>query len=275
MDADGDRCAGMSKPPGERMYHINLAKGECAKHVVLVGDPARTDLARTLLEKVTLSRAHREFVSLRGSYRGLDVTVLSTGIGPDNAEIVMVELLQVVRRPIVIRAGSCGSLQEQVEAGDLIITSGAVRLENTTEAYAPPGYPAVADLSVVLALKEACRRLGYRHHVGITATAPGFYAPQGRVVGRLRPQDPHLLRELRRMGVLNFEMETSTILILSQLAGAKAGSVCAVFADRVRDRFLSPEERREAELRCLRAALEAHLLLATGEADRLLGLKDG
>jgi uridine phosphorylase len=275
MDVDEDRCAGMSKPSGDRMYHIDLAKGECAKHVVLVGDPARSELSRTLLEKVTLSRVHREFVSYRGSYKGLDVTVLSTGIGPDNAEIVMVELLQIVRRPIVIRAGSCGSLQERVRAGDLVISSGAMRLENTTQAYAPPGYPAVADLGVVLALKEACRRLGYRHHVGITATAPGFYAPQGRVVDHLRPLNPHLLKELRRMGILNFEMETSTILILSQLAGAKAGSVCAVFADRVRDRFLPPEERKAAELRCLRAALEAHLLLATGDVEKLLGDKIG
>ena len=119
-----------------------------------------------LLDDVELERRHREFASVTGTYRGQRVSIVSTGIGTDNVEIVMAEILAITERPTFIRVGSCGGLQPEIGLGDLVISTGAVRLETTTSWFVHDGYPAVADYEAVVALIEAAERLGHRYHVG-------------------------------------------------------------------------------------------------------------
>ncbi|GAB4257420.1 MAG: uridine phosphorylase [Deferrisomatales bacterium] len=240
-----------------RQYHIALAPGEVARSVLLVGDPERARRVADRFDAVEVERRHREFVAFTGAHRGLRITVLGTGIGPDNTEIALVELCQCVERPTVIRCGSSGGVGPGVELGDLVIAQAAYRLENTSLQFVGEGYPASAHPEVVLALAQAADEAGARYHVGLTATAPGFYGAQGRELPGFPPRFPHRVADLVRQGVLNLEMETSCLLSLAGLAGARAGAVCAVYAARRRGVFATGAERRDAEARCIEVGLRA------------------
>ena len=123
--------------------------------------------------------------------------------------------------------------------GDLVISTGAVRLETTTNWFVHDGYPAVADYEAVVALIEAAERLGHRYHVGLTATAPGFFGAQGRPIPQLPIRYPDLAEDMARQRVLNFEMEASALLVLAGLARCRAGVVCAVYAQRTTGDFVT------------------------------------
>jgi uridine phosphorylase len=253
-------------PTGERQYHIGLGPGELAEYILLPGDPDRTARIATLLDTIELERRHREFVSVTGTFRGVRVSAVSTGIGTDNVEIVVAEILAITERPTFIRVGSCGTLQPEVELGDLIISTGAVRLESTTSWFVHDGYPAVADYEAVIALIEAGARLGHRTHVGLTATAPGFYGAQGRPIPQLPIRYPDLAEEMARQRVMNFEMEASALLVLATLARCRAGVICAVYAQRNTGAFVEGQAKDAADAACVETGLEGLMILA--EMDR-------
>ena len=246
---------------GSRQYHIALERGELAEYVLLVGDPGRVAKVATHFDEVTLERSNREITTATGVYRGMPLSVMSTGMGSDNVEIVLAEVIEIVDHPTFIRIGSSGALMPEIALGDLVISIGAVRLENTTDFYVHPGYPAIAHRSVVWALEAACRQLGFSHHVGLTATASGFYAPQGRAMRTLPVRYPELAEELRRAGVANLEMESSALFVLAGLAGLRSGTICAAYAQRVDGTFLEGADKEAAEARCIEAGLAGiHLL---------------
>jgi len=190
------------------------------------------------------------------------MSVVSTGIGADNIEIVMAEILAITDKPTFVRIGSCGVLRDDIGLGDLVISTGAVRLEATTKYFVHEGYPAVADYRAVAALVEAANRLGHTAHLGITATAPGFFGAQGRPIPQLPIRFPNLAEEMTRQGVVNFEMEASALLVLAGLAGCKAGVVCTAYAQRVSGAFVEGDQRDRAEAACIDTGLEALSLLA-------------
>lgn len=245
-----------------RQYHIGLGKGELADTILLAGDPARAVKAARRFDSIELKRTNREFVTVTGRWKGLRLSVMSTGIGPDNTEIAVIEIAQIVKRPTFVRIGSCGALQKNIGLGDLVVSTGAVRLENTSTYFVPEGYPAVAHHEVVEALIEACRRSGVPFHVGLTATAPGFYGAQCRDVPGFPPRNPRLIDELARLNVLNCEMEASALFTLAAMRGWLAGAVCAVYAHRPSGRFVSHAAKGQAEARCIEAGMEAARILA-------------
>jgi uridine phosphorylase len=258
--------ARLAIPAGERQYHIGLGPGELADYILLPGDPDRVERVAARFDEVERRHRHREFVSATGTYKGLRVSCVSTGIGPDNIEIVIAEILSITDRPTLIRIGSSGGLQDDTRLGDLVITTGAVRLETTTNWFVREGYPAVASYEAVLALEEAATRLGYRHHQGLTATAPGFFGAQGRPIPKLPIRYPDLAEELARQGILNLEMEASAVLILASLGGCRAGVVCTVFAHRKTGEFVTGDIQHRAEAAAVDTGLESLLILA--ELDR-------
>jgi uridine phosphorylase len=246
---------------GGRQYHIALERGELAEYILLVGDPGRVAKVAARWDSVELGRSNREITTATGTYRGMRVSCLSTGMGPDNVEIVLAEIMEITDEPALIRIGSSGALQPEIALGDLIVSTGAVRLENTTDFYVHPGYPAIAHRDVVWALEAACRQAGYRHHVGLTATASGFYAPQGRQMRTLPVRYPELADELRRQQVANLEMESSALFVLAHLAGLRSGTICAAYAQRADGTFLEGAAKEAAEARCIDAGLAGiHLL---------------
>ena len=259
---------------GTRQYHIGLERGEVAEYVLLVGDPGRVAKVASRWETVELERSSREITTATGTYRGMRLTCMSTGMGTDNVEIVVAELMEITDAPALIRIGSSGALQPDIALGDLIVSTGAVRLENTTDFYVHPGFPAVAHRDVVWALEAACRELGYPHHLGLTATASGFYAPQGRAMRTLPVRYPELADELRRQRVANLEMESSALFVLAHLAGLRSGTICAAYAQRTDGTFLEGAAKEAAEARCIDAGLAGiHLLwqVDTEGGDTLAG----
>src|SRR4029079_17631158 len=171
-------------------YHIDAAPGDIAEYILLPGDQDRTAKVAALFDSIDYQQRHREFATASGMYKGQRISCVSTGIGTDNVEIVVAELLAITRRPTFIRIGSCGALQPEMNLGDLVITTGAVRLESTTTFFVHDGCPAGADYEAVVALIEAAERLGHLYHVGVTATAPGFFGAQGRPIPQVTTRYP-------------------------------------------------------------------------------------
>ena len=264
----GPRDRRIAIPEGERQYHIGLGPGDLAEYILLPGDPDRTARIASRFESIELEHRHREFATVTGRYRGQRVSVVSTGIGTDNVEIVVAEILAITQRPTFIRVGSCGALQPEMGLGDLTITTGAVRLESTTSFFVHDGYPAVADYEAIVALIEAAERLGHRYHVGLTATAPGFFGAQGRPIPQLPIRYPDLAEDMARQRVMNFEMEASALLVLASLARCRAGVVCAVYANRTTGEFVEGVAKDQAEAACVETGLESLCVLAEMDAQK-------
>ena len=246
---------------GARQYHIALERGELAEYILLVGDPGRVAKVASRWDGIEVERSNREITTATGSYRGMRISCMSTGMGTDNVEIVLAEVMEITDAPTLVRVGSSGALQPEIGLGDLIVSTGAVRLENTTDFYVHPGFPAVAHRDVVWALETACREGGHPYHVGLTATASGFYAPQGRQMRTLPVRYPELADELRRQRVANLEMESSALFVLAHLAGLRSGTICAAYAQRTDGTFLEGAAKEAAEARCIDAGLAGiHLL---------------
>lgn len=256
------------KTAAGRQYHIGLAPGEVAPYVLVCGDLERAKKTAARFDSVRVERANREYRTFTGALDGIPLTVMATGMGPDNTEIALVELSQVVKNPTLIRIGSSGALRKGIRLGDLVISAGGVRLENTSLYYVTEGYPAVAHYEVVLALLEAAARRGTRHHLGLTASAPGFYGAQGREVPGWPPRFRNIDRELERMNVSNFEMEASALFSLATFRGLRAGAVCAIYANRHENRFIDTRTKERAEASCIEVGLEAVRVLARLDAEK-------
>lgn len=257
------------KSASGRQYHIGLGPGEVAKNILMVGDPARAQKATALLEDVQPAVSSREFLSYRGRFQGLDLTVFAHGISAENMEISVIELCQCVERPNFIRCGSSGGLLPSVKLGDLVIAKGCVRREQTSASYVEMGYPALSDHEMICALLEAAKQEGDRQvHLGISASAGGFYAAQGRSIPPFFSNTPDADETLARQGVMNLEMESSCLLTLASLAQCRAASICAIFAERYADRFIGPEQGAQAEMAMLKIALSAFEILGRMDQEK-------
>jgi uridine phosphorylase len=223
----------------KRQYHTAVAPGDVAPYILLCGDPARAHKVAGLFDEARKPITHREYVTITGKYKGVDVTVMATGMGPDNTEMAVVEISQIMAHPTFIRIGTCGGLQKKIALGDLVVSSAAVRMEDTSAAYVLEGYPAAAHYEVTLALLQAVHDVGRTHHFGITATASGFYGRQGRSSEKFKAKDPDLPAKLERMNVANLEMEASCLFTLSTYAGFRAGAVCALVPNRHHNQYIS------------------------------------
>lgn len=249
------------------VFHLNMKPSQLADRVILVGDPGRVELIASRFDSVESRTSNREFVSVTGSYQGKRITVLSTGIGTDNIDIVMNELDALVnidlatrtvndklRSLTIVRIGTCGGMQEDVPLGSFVASEYSIGIDGVLNFYA--GRDDVSDLDmerafvtatdwnpqkaapyVVKADDELTDRIAADDMIrGITVSANGFYAPQGRVV-RLQLDDPDVNSKIRafRYGglkVCNYEMEGSLIAGLSRMMGHKALTVCCVIANR-------------------------------------------
>lgn len=254
----GNRARAKADRPmadGGKAYHLDTASGSLAPRCLLVGSPERATLIGTqMLERGALVGDHRGLRSYTGQWHGVPVSVVTTGMGSATTGIVIPEAV-ASGASVFVRVGSCGALWQEVELGDALICSAAVRLDGASDNWAPPGYPAVADYRVVAALKGAAVRLGARHHVGIGATTTCFNEGQARP--DLHDYVPERLlarhRELVARGVLFYSMEEATLFTwCSTHGGYPCGAVDAAYANRVTNAFGVVGDRVAAEI-----ALEA------------------
>ena len=245
-------------------YHIGCKKGDVGRYVFLPGDPDRVPKIADLWNSAREVSSHREYRVWTGRLDGIRVSACSTGIGGPAAAIA-VEELAAIGADTFIRVGTCGALRKEIRCGDLVISTAAVRLDGTSRQYVQPEYPAVANYEIVLSLIEATEKLGYRYHVGYTASSDSFYVGQGRpgFKGYLPLGAEKTVETLSKVNVLNFEMEAATIFTLAGIYGLRAGAVCAVYANRITNRF---EIKGEKEV--CKTAVEAVRILAGWDKER-------
>ena len=155
-------------------YHLQIRPGDVGKYVILPGDPKRCAKIAKHFEDAKLVADSREFVTYTGYLDGEKVSVTSTGIGGPSATIA-IEELTLSGADTFIRVGTCGGIDLDVKGGDIVVATGAVRMEGTSREYAPIEYPAVADFEVANALVESCRELGLPYHVGVVQCKDAFY----------------------------------------------------------------------------------------------------
>ena len=215
-----------------------LRPGDVPAHLFLCGDPARVDRIAARWSPRRQICAVREFRVVTGSWRGLEVGAASTGIGAPGTAILVEELAKLGGHTL-LRIGNSGGLAPELELGDLVITTAAVRDDGTSRSYVAPEYPAVADWRAVAALVEAAEAGGARWHTGITWSLDAFYVRNAIVGpgGALQSMSyggyssPDLERQIRAMQaarVLNCEMEAGVLLTLAGLFGLRAGCICVV-----------------------------------------------
>ena len=213
----------------ERMYHIGLTREdiENAKYAILPGDPGRVSKIARKLDNYKPIAVNREFTSYLGEINNEKILVMSTGIGGPSTAIC-VEELSLLGIKTIIRIGTCGGMQQNVNNGDLIIANSAIRQDGTSKEYLPIEFPAVANIEVVNALIKSATDLGYTYHTGVIQSKDSFY-------GQHSPEKMPVAYELKQMwdawikaGCLGSDMETSTLYSVSQVRGIKSASILLV-----------------------------------------------
>ncbi|KEI34564.1 uridine phosphorylase [Allofrancisella frigidaquae] len=221
----------------EIMYHTNLNESNIhsAKIAILPGDPNRVEmLAKMLDENAYYLTSNREYTSWLAKVDNENVLVISTGMGGPSAAIGIEELAMIGIKKF-IRVGTCGTIQENIEVGDLILTTASVRLDGTSYHYAPIEYPAVASFLLNQSLHNSAKKLNIKLHTGITASSDTFYPGQERkdsYSGYVRKSFQGSVEEWRKLNVLNLEMESSAILTVCATFGLDASCICTVMAKR-------------------------------------------
>jgi uridine phosphorylase len=248
----------------KKVYHLNLGKSKLrnSKIALLPGDPFRVlKIAEKVrkqfggnIEELTWKR---EFKTILCNTSIKPVLVTSTGIGGPSTSIVIEELAMLGIKTFV-RVGTTGAIQKRIKPGDVIITTGSVRLDGASTHYAPIEYPAVADYKVVDSFIKAADKSKVRYYVGITASSDTFYPGQerydsftGYVLRRLQGS----MKELQRLNVLNYEMESSTLLTLCSAMGLRGGSVSGVIVNRAVSENVKEESLKIGEDNAIKVAV--------------------
>jgi uridine phosphorylase len=244
--------------------------GDVAPYVLVPGSQRRVRQFAQSWEQVEQKAAHYEFLLLTGTMKGIPITACSTGIGARSTAIAVDEAAALGGHTF-LRVGVTGSLQPHVKVGDLIIATGAVRMDKTAEAYIPVNYPAVADFEVVNALIAAAEEFGFPYHTGIVATSSSFYCGEGTsgFRGYRHSAMDTIVPDLQAAGVYDWDTETAPLLVLASLYGLRAGRINAVVDD--------PETglyNPVGEANAIRTALRAiELLAAADEQKRQTGAR--
>lgn len=246
----------------KRIYHLALDREaiQGARVALLPGDPGRVPkLAAAFDPHAEELACHREYRTFLGRLEGEPVLVTSTGIGGPSASIAVDELAQLGIETL-IRVGTCGAISQHVKTGDCIITSGAVRLDGASSQYAPIEYPAVAHYEITEALVRAAEALKLPYHVGVTVSTATFYPGQERRdshLGRVPRAFEGITEEWRRLGALNYEMESATVLTLAAVFGLRAGCVTGAVVHRGEGEEVSEEGLLRGEENAIAVAAKA------------------
>lgn len=218
-----------------RQYHTEVAEGEIGRYVIMPGDPGRCVKIAQYLDDPILVADNREYETYTGTLEGVKVSVTSTGIGGPSASIAMEELYRC-GADTFLRIGTCGGMQTEVRSGDMVIATGAVRMEGTSREYAPIEFPAVADLDVTNALVAAAKEKGYSFHTGVVQSKDSFF---GQHEPETKPVSYELMQKWeawKRMGCLASEMETAALFIVAGYLRVRIGSCLLVIANQEREK---------------------------------------
>ena len=219
----------------DKQYHIQVGKGDVGKYVILPGDPKRCAKIAKYFDNAELIADSREYITYTGYLDGVKVSVTSTGIGGPSAAIALEELV-MSGADTFIRIGTCGGMQTDVMSGDVVIATGAIRMEGTSREYAPIEFPAVADIQVTNALIHAAKELEQSYHVGVVQCKDSFY---GQHSPETKPVSYELMNKWeawKRLGCLASEMESAALFVVASSLRVRIGSCFLVMANQEREK---------------------------------------
>lgn len=244
-------------------YHIKVNGDMIGKYVIMPGDPKRCALIAQYLDDAKLVADSREFVTYTGYLDGEKVSVTSTGIGGPSAAIALQELAHCGAHTFV-RIGTCGGMQTDVIGGDVVVATGAVRMEGTSKEYAPIEYPAIADLDVVNALVTVAKDMNISVHTGVVQSKDSFYGQHSPLSMPVGYELENKWEAWKRMGCKASEMESAALFIVGSYLRVRVGACFLVVANQEREaQGLENPEVHDTDM-AIRVAVEAIRMLIKG-----------
>jgi len=242
-------------------YHLELSRKmlQGAHTAIIPGAPERAALIASHMENPVKLASHRGLDSWLGQLGEHKILVTNTGMGGPTTEIVMQELIQL-GIDTFLRIGTTGAIKKEIAAGSLIISEASIRLDGTSDHYAPPCYPAAADVDMVVALRNAANKTSSPVYSGITVSSATFYPGQERydsAAGYVHRGFRDSLEEWRSLNALNYEMESGTLFTICRTMGLRAGCICAVVANRMQSEAVVRDAILQAEKDATAVGLEA------------------
>ena len=216
-------------------YHLQIRPGDVGRYVIMPGDPKRCAKIAKHFDDAKLIADSREYITYTGYLDGEKVSVTSTGIGGPSASIALEELT-LCGADTFIRVGTCGGIELDVKGGDIVVATGAIRMEGTTKEYAPIEFPAVANLDIINSLVQAAKNLGHEYHTGVVQCKDSFY---GQHSPEKMPVNYELLNKWeawKKMGCLASEMESAALFIVGSFLRVRVGSVFLTVANQEREK---------------------------------------
>ena len=239
-----------------KQYHTGVGPEDIGKYVIMPGDPKRCAKIADFFDDAKLVADSREYVTYTGTLEGVKVSVTSTGIGGPSASIAIDELSKCGAHTF-IRIGTCGGMQEEVMGGDVVIATGAIRMEGTSREFAPIEYPAVPDLNVTNALVNAAKGLGVRHHVGVVQCKDSFFGQHEPEIMPVSYELENKWQAWLRMGCLASEMESAALFIAGSFLRVRVGSCFLVVANQEREKMGLPNTQVHDTELAIKTAVEA------------------
>ncbi len=251
----------------EREFHLNLLPGDVGRYCILPGDPGRCEKIAAYLDDAKFVMSNREYTTWTGSLLGEKVSVVSTGIGGASASIAMEELIHLGADTFV-RVGTCGGMALNVQSDDVVIATGAIRMEGTSKEYAPIEFPAVPDFQVASALVRAAKALDKPWHAGVVECKDSFY---GQHSPETMPVSYELLNKWQawlRLGTLASEMESAALFTVAAARGVRCGSCFHVIWNQEREKAgLDVKESHDLQA-AIEVGVEAVKLLIQEDRER-------
>lgn len=225
-------------------FHLKIKRGDIGRYVILCGDPARVEKIAALFDEAHFVQSNREYTIYTGTLNGAVVSACSHGIGGPSTAIALEELIHC-GADTFIRVGTSGGMAVEVEGGDVVIGTGAIRMEGTSREYAPLEFPAVADFEVVRALVDAAKVSPLRDHchVGILECKDSFYGQHDPDSMPVSAQLKEKWEAWLRLGTLASEMESAALFVIGSARKVRTGSIMTVFANQTR-RALGMEDKQ-------------------------------
>lgn len=251
-----------------KQFHIACAQGDIGRYCILPGDPGRVPAIAALFDDAKQIAYNREFNVWTGTLLGEKVTACSTGIGGPSASIAMEELHKC-GADTFIRTGTCGGIDLNVQSGDVVVATGAIRYEHTSREYAPIEFPAVADFQVTNALVEATKKLGFPLHTGIVQCKDSFYGQHSPDASPVSYELKAKWESWKRLGVKASEMESAALFVEAAALGCRCGSCFHVIWNQEREAAGLDQKMSEDTSASVKVAVEGLKRLI--EADRKNG----
>lgn len=249
---------------GGYQYHVGLRPGDVGEYVILPGDPHRVPKIAAYFDNAEKIADSREYVTYTGYLEGVKVSCTSTGVGAPSASIAIEELANVGAKTF-IRVGTCGGMDLNVKGGDIVIATGAIRMDGTSKEYAPIEFPAVPDVIVASSLVRAAQKMNANYHTGVVQCKDAFY---GQHKPETLPNSHELLNKWEawlRLGCKASEMESSILFIIGAYRKLRVGSVFLTIANQEREKAGLPNEQVHDTDQAIRIAVEAIRMMIKNE----------